>query len=643
MCGIAGFIGRTSSPDPGAELRAMCDAIGHRGPDEAGSLVRPELGLTLGMRRLSIIDLDGGSQPVANEDGTVQVVFNGEIYNYRELRRDLERRGHRFVTHSDTEVLVHLYEERGVALVDELRGMFAFALWDSRQERLLIARDRLGIKPLYYWAAPDGALAFASELKSLLPLPGFPREIDAAAVADYLSLGYVPEPCSIYRGVRKLMPGHRLVWQAGHTGEPARYWNALDRQPILISEQEAATEIRRLLSEAVRYRLIADVPLGAFLSGGIDSSAVVAEMARQMDRPVRTFSIGFEEAEFNEAPHAAAVARALGTEHTELIVRPDADALFEQIVLGFDEPFADSSAIPMLLVSRLAAEQVKVVLSGDGGDELFGGYTRYRDYLSRGPVLPGAARALLGALARRLPHGALGRNRLLEYSRSARGRYAGMVAHPLFPAEGGVAREHVARAGHPLDALLERWFELAGGHEGPLQPAHVDLLSYLPGDILTKVDRMSMAASIEARVPLLDHYMVEFAVTLPAHLKLRDGTGKWIFRQAIRGLVPDFVFEKRKQGFGVPLKPWLRGPLRHRIERLIEPGAALHEWVEPRAVGRVIREHQSGRRDHSAMLWKLIVLTLWLESVSANERTRGSILPYPVQALASPPAAGPSF
>jgi asparagine synthase (glutamine-hydrolysing) len=618
MCGIAGFAGRLSGDASAERLRAMCDAIVHRGPDEAGYLSRPEIGLGLGMRRLSIIDLAGGSQPIGNEDGSVQVVFNGEIYNFRELRAGLERRGHRFATHTDTEVLVHLYEEHGDGLVEHLRGMFAFALWDARGERLLIARDRLGIKPLYYWPTPDGALAFASELKSLLRLDGFPGAIDARAMSEYLALGYVPEPRSIYAGVRKLPPGHRLVWRAGEPLRAERYWSPLREVDESIGVADAVAEIRRLLAEAVRYRLIADVPLGAFLSGGIDSTAVVAEMARQMDRPVKTFSIGFEEPEFNEAPHAAAVARALGTEHTELIVRPDADALFERIVHGFDEPFADSSAIPTLLVSQLAAEHVKVVLSGDGGDELFGGYTRYRDFVARGRVLPAPLRRALGALARRLPHGALGRNRLLEYSRGMRGRYAGMVANALSPAEGGVAREHVVRAGASMDALLEPWFERVDSYDPALQPSLVDLQSYLPGDILTKVDRMSMAVSIEARVPLLDHHLVEFASTLPMRLKLREGTGKWIFREALRGLVPDFVFEKRKQGFGVPLKPWMRGPLRHRVDRLLERGAGIHEWVEPAAVARVVAEHQAGRRDHSPLLWKLTVLQLWLDGQTAQ-------------------------
>jgi asparagine synthase (glutamine-hydrolysing) len=604
----------------------MCDVIVHRGPDEAGYLGRPEYGLGLGMRRLSIIDLEGGTQPIGNEDGSLQVVFNGEIYNFRELRADLQRRGHRFATYTDTEVLVHLYEERGDELVDELRGMFAFALWDGRRERLLIARDRLGKKPLYYWPDGRGGVAFGSELKSLAALHDLPREIEPAAIADYLALGYIPDPGCVYKGVNKLLPGHRLTWTPAQGVKTEQYWSPLDAAPVTMPVQDAVIEIRRLLSEAVRYRLVADVPLGAFLSGGLDSSAVVAEMSRQMDRPVRTFSIGFEEDAFNEAPAAAAVAKALGTDHTELMVRPDVETLFEDVALGFDEPFADSSAIPTLLVSRLAAGHVKVVLSGDGGDELFGGYTRYQDLLARPVVLPAPIRRLLRRGVERLPDGTHGRNRLLEYTRDRQGRYAGMVAHALAVRQGGVAREHLERVGRPLDTVLDRWYGMVENGDEVSRAMMVDVLSYLPGDILTKVDRMSMAASIEARVPLLDHSMVEFAVGLPSALKLRGGTSKWIFREAVRGLVPELVFDKRKQGFGVPLEPWLRGPLRHHVDRLLRSGTALHEWVELAAVTRVVAEHLSARRDHSPLLWKLIVLQLWLEHGGAarNPCTAGA-------------------
>ena len=454
MCGIAGFVGTRASAESAAEqLRSMCDAIRHRGPDDAGYLVDGTV--ALGMRRLSIIDLAGGHQPIGNEDGSIQVVFNGEIYNYRELRDDLLRAGHRLATHTDTETLVHLYEDDAAAMVQRLRGMFAFALWDSRRQRLLLVRDRLGIKPLYYWATPDG-LAFGSELKSLLVLPDLPRSVDLEALADYLALGYVPDPRSILEGVSKLPPGHMLTWEPGAGASVSRYWSPFRPEDETIDEQTAAEEIRRLLAESVRYRLIADVPLGAFLSGGLDSSAVVAEMSRQMDRPVRTFSIGFNEPDFNEAPHASAVARALGTDHTELIVSPDAEALFDSVVAAFDEPFADSSAIPTFLVSQLARSGVTVALSGDGGDELFGGYTRYTDLLRRNITLPRLARSALTGAARLLPHSTYGRNRLLELGRGARGRYAGMVAHALGPAEGGGADDAHGQGHRDEDRRLTR-------------------------------------------------------------------------------------------------------------------------------------------------------------------------------------------
>ena len=612
MCGIAGFVGAHRSAIPAAvELRSMCDAIAHRGPDDAGYHVRP--GVALGMRRLSIIDVAGGHQPLANEDGTVHIVFNGEIYNYRELRTRLIP-AHRFSTGSDTETIVHLYEEDGDALVHRLRGMFAFAIWDDRRSRLLLARDRLGIKPLYYRDTGDGVV-FASELKSLLRLSHGPRVIDPRAVADFLALGYVPEPGSIYHGVRKLEPGHVLTWSRDEGLQIRRYWTPFRPEQTTIDEREAVLEVRRLLGEAVRYRLIADVPLGAFLSGGLDSSAVVAEMARQMDRPVQTFSIGFHEPEFNEAPHAAAVARALRTDHTELIVTPDVETLFDEIIASFDEPFADSSAIPTLLVSRLARSHVTVALSGDGGDEVFGGYTRYADYERRGAArLPALVRAALARAVRAAPYGMRGRNRLLELSRGSRGRYASMVAHPLRLEEGGVMRPGLASDDMAMENVLQRWFEAVPARDPVTTASFVDLISYLPNDILTKVDRMSMAASLEARVPLLDHHLVEFATSLPGRFRRRDGTGKWVFREAVRPFVPSEVLTKRKQGFGVPLPLWFRGVLRPRIEALSARGAAIGEYAEPAAVRRLVREHLAGRRDHSAMLWKLLVLQRWLAS-----------------------------
>jgi asparagine synthase (glutamine-hydrolysing) len=626
MCGIAGYAGWHRNTDTSAaELRAMCDVIRHRGPDDAGYFVAP--GVALGMRRLSIIDLAGGSQPIANEDETIQVVFNGEIYNYRELRKELEPR-HRFRTSSDTEVLVHLYEDHGSDLVRFLRGMYAFALWDQRRQRLLIARDRLGIKPLFYWETAHG-VAFASELKSLLALDQFPRQIDPSALASFLMLGYVPDPECIFQNVRKLEPGHMLRWERGRGVEIERYWSPVVPEAPSIGEAEAVEELRRLIAEAIRYRLIADVPLGAFLSGGLDSSAVVAEMARQMDRPVKTFSIGFEEPGYNEAPHAAAVARVLQTDHTELVVRPDIDSLIEQVVGAFDEPFADSSAIPTFLVSSLAREQVKVVLSGDGGDELFGGYTRYLDLERRNVPIPRPVRHILAALAVRLPHQAYGRNRLLEFSRSPRGRYAGMVAHALSPEEGGVAKPAVVRAAAELDELLARWFQQASARDFRTQAMLVDSMSYLPGDILTKVDRMSMAVSLEARVPLLDHHLVEFAFALPSRLKLRNGQGKWIFRKAIEGLVPESVLSKPKHGFSVPLQLWFRNELRHRLDDLLDRGAPVFEYVEHSAVRRVMDEHLTGRRSRTGLLWRLLILNLWLTGIESGRASHAvAALPH---------------
>lgn len=621
MCGITGFVRHEQRSHPGDRelLGRMCAAIRHRGPDDEGVLVGD--GVALGMRRLSIIDVAGGHQPIDNEDGSVSVVFNGEIYNYRDLQRQLVRAGHRFETASDTEVLVHLYEERGEAMVEALDGMFAFAIWDRRQRRLFVARDRLGIKPLYYEESSDG-LAFASELRSLLARPGYAPHIAPAAVAQYLALGYVPDPMSAVARCCKLPPGHVLTWTPGREAVIRRYWSAHRPELPDIDEREAVAHLQQLLDRAVRSHLESEVPLGAFLSGGIDSSTVVALMQRALDRPVRTFSIGFDEPEYNEAPHAARVAAALGTDHTELIVRPDADALLEEVALGFDEPFSDISALPTLLVSHLAREQVTVALSGDGGDELFGGYTRYAEVLASPWSLPHPLRRALRSIALLAPPGARGRAWLLDRARTARGRYTSTVARPLAASEGGVASAAVAALAPAFDALLTPWFELARDRDFATQMMLVDLHTYLPGDILTKVDRMSMAVSLEARVPLLDHHVVEYAVSLPSHLKLRDGTAKWILRRAIEGVVPPAVLAKPKQGFAVPLGRWLRGPLRHRIDGVLDPDSPVYAYVDRAAVARVAAEHLGGRRNHQGLLWRLLVLDLWLRGLAAGELAR---------------------
>ena len=613
MCGIAGFV-RSAGAVPGDEvlLRAMCDAIAHRGPDDDG---RQIIGAAaLGMRRLSIIDVSGGHQPIHNETGDVSVVFNGEIYNYRQLRERLLNAGHKLSTRSDTETLVHLYEDDGDRLVDSLRGMYGFAIWDSKRQRLLLGRDRLGIKPLYYWEH-GGGLSFGSELRSFLVDPAFKPQLSEEAIALYLAFGYVPDPHCVFRGVRKLPPGHVLTWSHNEGIAVHRYWSPL-RAEVNVEAPEATMELRRLLEEAVGCHLESEVPLGAFLSGGIDSSTVVALMANAMDRRVQTFSIGFEEPEYNEAPHAARVAAQIGTDHTELIVRPDADQLVEDVIVGFDEPFADSSALPTLLVSHLARERVTVALSGDGGDELFGGYTRYAEVSSMAPPLPPTVRRVLRALALMRPPGAKGRAWMLNRASGNRGRYASTVASPLSVLEGGLANGSVAKLRNSIEQLLDPWFDKFGSRDFATQMMLVDLETYLPGDILTKVDRMSMAVSLEARVPMLDHHVVEFAMSLPSRLKLQGVTGKRILRDAIKGLVPDSVLTKPKQGFAVPLTEWFRGPLRYRIESLSVPDAPVAQWVDGEAMRRIAHEHLSGRREHSGLIWRLVVLNGWLRALS---------------------------
>ena len=612
MCGIAGYAGWAYKSDISTDhLTAMCDAIRHRGPDDEGHFVAD--GVALGMRRLSIIDLDTGRQPISNEDGTVTVVFNGEIYNFRELRERCLGNGHTFTTCSDTEVLVHLYEDHQDGLVHSLNGMFGFALWDSRKRSLLLARDRLGIKPLYYWEHEDG-IAFASDLRSFSRLARFKPSLDICGIANYMMFGYTPDPGTVFEGVLRLPPGHTLTWTQSEGTRVRQYWNPASIEQVDISEGEAQEEIRRLLNDAVRMRLIADVPLGAFLSGGTDSSAVVATMARISTQPVRTFSIGFEEAEYNEAAYAAELARHLGTNHTELVVRPDADDLIEGMVESMGEPFGDSSAIPTYLVSRLASRYVKVALSGDGGDELFGGYTRYMQIAARSEVRSPLLRGALRHLGRRLPQGMFGRNRVLDLSRSRRGRYAGTVAMSLRPDEGGVALQHLVDSVLPLDECLNPWFDRVTSRDFQSQVALVDLMTYLPGDILTKVDRMSMACSLEARVPLLDHRLVEFAMSLPSNLKIRDGTGKWIFRRAISDLVPTAVLNRPKRGFAIPISRWFLNELRHRMEEILQKSSPVYDFLDFKAVSRLVDEHRKMRRDHSSLLWRVLVLHIWLKA-----------------------------
>ncbi|HEX5055623.1 MAG TPA: asparagine synthase (glutamine-hydrolyzing) [Gammaproteobacteria bacterium] len=610
MCGIAGIAGGPDKSPKFEELQRMCGAMVHRGPDDEGFYLNAEVGL--GMRRLKIIDLETGSQPVRNEDGSLWVVLNGEIYNYRELRRDLEQRGHTFYTATDTEVIVHLYEEYGQDCVNHMRGMFGFALWDLRSRTLMVARDRLGIKPLYYTEA-GGRFAFASELKVLLQLPEVGRQLNWRAVNYLFSFLTTPTDQSIIEGVHKLEPGHMITLRPGGRPRIRRYWDVNFEPDRGHSEQYFIDRLRELLEESVRMHMVSDVPLGAFLSGGVDSSAVVATMARLSPRAVKTFSIGFREQDHDETRYARLVARRFSTDHSELILEPDITGLLEQLPWYLDEPFGDPSAIPTYMVSKMAAQEVKVVLSGDGGDELFAGYDKYvvegkeRKYQR----LAAPVRSLLRGVSAVMPEGAKGRNFLRHFSMSGAQRYLDAVSF-FRPEEQGrlyhpEAAERILRddAWNEAAALLQ---SEDGDWLASLQ--YFDIKRYLPLDILTKVDRMSMAHSIEARVPLLDHKLVEFAATIPPALKLR-GTTKYIFKRALRGILPPAVIDRPKQGFAVPLGSWFRGRLGGFLrDYLLSHRSRGRGLFNADYVERLIELHEGGR-PLDLQLWTLLSFELW--------------------------------
>ncbi|MCK7593984.1 asparagine synthase (glutamine-hydrolyzing) [Pseudomarimonas salicorniae] len=609
MCGIIGVVGDGRREVPSAEVgEAMNAAIIHRGPDDGG--LHRERDALLGMRRLAIIDLAGGHQPMLSDDGRVVLVFNGEIYNFRRLRRELEALGQRFRTDSDSEVILAAYLAWGRDAVQRLEGMFAFAIWDGRERRLLLARDRLGKKPLFV-REHDGQLAFASELKSLLALPGFRREVDLGVLPAYFAFGYVPTPRSVFQGVHKLPPGHYAEFDAGGYRQH-RYWRPTSTPVFTGSEAEAEERLAGLLHEAVADRLVADVPFGAFLSGGLDSSVVVALMARQMSRPVKTFSIGFREARYSELSDARRVATHLATEHHELVVEPDATAMVERLVWHLDEPFADASALPTYLVSELAAREVKMVLSGDGGDEAFAGYDRYLRLLAleRLGALRGPAALALRIGGRLLPgrHGFRLRRIGERLGLGLADRYLSGVA--LSRPEQTIAL--IGEAGREGYASLHPLF-----HRGDVRPlldriVEVDLHSYLPDDILVKLDRMSMAASLEGRAPLLDHRVVEFALRLPVGLRVRDGRGKHLLRQVARRWLPAEVLDKPKQGFGIPLDEWFRGPLGGMAADLFASRAFRERgWVHPAAAEDLLARHRGGGENHAESLWQLLCLELW--------------------------------
>ena len=632
MCGIAGFVDGAAPRLAVAPVRLdaefnlvhrMCEMIRHRGPDDEGIHVQPGVGL--GMRRLSIIDLAGGRQPITNETSTVWVVFNGEIYNYRELRAELEALGHRFTTSSDTESIVHAYEEWGEDVFRRLRGMFGIALWDQTRRTLLLGRDRAGQKPVHY-AERGGRLYFASEIKSLLTAGAVDPALDLAALDHYLAFLYTPRDRSIFQGVHKLPPGHFLRWRDGRS-EVIRYWQIAAEETFGGSEAEAIEGLRSVLKSAVASHMISDVPLGAFLSGGVDSSAVVGMMAQASARPVKTFSIGFDDPAFDELEHARTVARHFGTDHHEFVVKPDGLSILDDLIAHFDEPFADSSAIPTWYVSEIARRHVTVVLSGDGGDELFGGYDRYLPHprvaaFDRAP-LPGrrAAAALAWPL---LPHGVKGKNFLRHVAKDAAGRYLDSITF-FQPDERAALYADGARAalGSRTEETLWRHFERFSALPHDSRMMRFDFETYLPEDVLTKVDRMSMAHSIESRVPLLDNAVIDYAATLPSRFKIRDGRRKHVLKEAVRPLLPAGILDRKKQGFGIPLGTWFRGGLTDLFSEVLgSPRARQRGYFEPGFVSRLVKEHLSGQRDHTLRLWQLTVFELWhrhyLDAASAG-------------------------
>jgi len=629
MCGITGIVDlRGDRPIDEAVLRRMNGLLSHRGPDGDGFHVSPGVGL--GHRRLSIIDLEGGKQPLYNEDRSVVVTFNGEIFNFMEIETELLARGHTFRTRSDTEVIVHAWEEWGERCLERFNGMFAFALWDERQKMLFVARDRLGVKPLYYTQLADGCVVFGSELKALLAHPKVPRRIDPRAVEDYFTFGYVPDPKTIYAGVLKLEPGAFLLAQRG-TGQlqPVRYWDV----PLFGEHTRAGTvaqweqELRERLQEAVRKRLVSDVPLGAFLSGGIDSSAVVAMMREIGTDHLLTCSIGFSEPRYDESAYARMVAEAKQTDHKTEVVEASDYGLLDKLVGIYDEPYADSSAIPTYRVCQLARRHVTVALSGDGGDEDFVGYRRYRLFSAEEAVrsrLPlSVRRAIFGPLGRLYPK--------LDWApRVLRGK-------TTFQA---LARDTVAAYLHGVSICSDEFrgqlfspqlrrdlrgysstevFRSAVAGKDFADPIslvqYLDYKTYLPGDILTKVDRASMAHSLEVRTPFLDYEFVEWAARLPADVKLRGGEGKHILKQALRPLLPAEVLFRSKMGFAVPLDVWFRGSLRQHIADVVRgPRLAGSGLFDAAFLDRIVRDHQSGRRDYSAPLWSLLMFDGFLQA-----------------------------
>jgi len=620
MCGISGIVYHDRHrPVILDDLKRMCNTLVHRGPDDEGFFVDQNVGL--GMRRLNVIDLATGHQPISNEDGRLWIVFNGEIYNYPELRKELEEKGHRFSTNTDTETIVHAYEEYGEHCVTKLNGMFAFAIWDCRKQKLLLARDRLGIKPLYYFL-DNRHLVFGSELKAILEHREVPRAIDLEALDSYLTFEYIPAPLSIFKGIKKLPPGHTLVLQDGKASI-RQYWD-LSFERFEGREEDLSQALYDLVKDSVRMRLISDVPLGAFLSGGIDSSAIVCMMSELMNQPVKTFSIGFDDPSYNELRYARAVAKHFGTDHHELTIKPDVVNLVEDLVRYLDEPLADVSVFPTYLVSQLARENVTVVLSGDGGDELFAGYDWYLaekiEQYYRG--LPSAVRTRwLPQVVSLIPPSSRKKGLINKLKRFVEGS--------VLPDSLRHFRWNVFMTEVNKDNLYSEELKRSASHFNPYsrfiaylkafeeadplwQQQFADIKTYLPDDILVKVDRMSMANSLEARTPFLDYRVVEFAARLPSHLKLNGFKTKYLLKQCMAKKLPAATLNRKKEGFSIPIKNWLRQELRPLMHDVLSPERIKREGLfNASYVEKLKAEHLNGNANHSHQLWSLMIFEIW--------------------------------
>ena len=623
MCGIVGFINSDESAADRAILEKMNRAIIHRGPDEDGFYLNENVGLA--MRRLAIIDLAGGQQPIHNADKLKWIVYNGEIYNYRELRQDLEKRGHKLYTNSDTEAIVHLYDEFGADCLQYLRGMFAFAIWDERDRSLFIARDRVGKKPLLYSHRSDGSLIFGSEFNALLQHPAISRDVDYEAIDSYLSYLCVPAPMTAFKEIRKLEPGHWLRWKDGQI-ETKRYWLPDFTKKIKITEEDAIEETTRLLREATKLRMISEVPLGAFLSGGVDSSTVVALMAQESEKPVKTFSIGFEEQDFSELKYAKRVAKHVGAEYNEFIVKPNALEILPTLVEHYGEPYADSSAIPTYYVSRETRKHVTVALNGDGGDESFAGYERYAamKLAQQYHRIPKFARQyLIEKSVGLIPSSEVKRSRVRDIKRFLQAanlpkteRYFRWmstfnrdVKRDLYTKDFAAAT-----AGQNPSVIMDKWFVNANG-SGLLDSSLLaDQMTYLPNDLLVKVDIASMANSLEARAPFLDHKVIEFAASLPEALKMRRFETKSLLKKVAARLVPKEVVYRRKMGFGVPVGKWFRGEMKSFVREVLLSQKALDRGIiRPEMTRKYVNEHTEGERDHAFQIWTLMMLELWFQ------------------------------